>query len=611
MHVRDLLLHHATPASGPGFGPQHRARHALPGPEATARIVYPRLAQAWARTLVMYWSRLEHLGAVDLAQPLYVLDLAPGDGTLARGMLKTLAGELQAHGMLGWLLRYVACTLDGAAAEDPWADTDLEDWAARGFLHRGSWHPRTGRPLLLGADRFPLFGARNPAVALCAGGCPQGPESLGALVDALADFSAGRYLLLAADDGAAVDFDALAARQQDACAHAANLHCAGFELVLHVACRDDLAPLDDPAWEGLLRCADAGHPADRWLLAPGLDGPAAARLAWLLRGCGHDPGLLPALVADALAEDPEGLLAAGPEAIGALRRELARCWQELAPSGRADSLRAPFADLLLRLGELPLAREVLADTRAGNVPALDLLRGRLALATAHTDDALRYLRRYREHCPEDDAARVLQRAARARRRRAGTSRWQPAQDLRDGKLALELLDGLYLAAWMRERCAPAIGAAAWNATPPARARHAGADYALVHADLGLVGGAGVDCLEGMAWVHCWIAAAHEGQGFGARALRLLAASLRAAGLAHAFTSADPADARAQSVLARAGFERAPPATYEDLGGLVLLHLPLHDVALPGAPAPAPDALRRLVRSVAAPRARHLARAAAA
>lgn len=609
MRHPDLLPQCALPAAVPDPALWRRANLALPAADAATQIVYPRLVQAWARTVVMYWSRLEHLGVVDLAQPLYILDLAPRDGTLARGILATLANELQARGMLGWLVRYVACTLDGAAAEGPWADADLQEWATRGFLHRGSWHPRTGRPLVLGSDRFPLFGARNPAAALCAGGCPKGPESLSALVDALSDWSAGRYLLLAADDAEAVAFDALAARQQDACARVANLQCAGFGLVLHLACRDDLAPLNDAAWEGLLRCADAGHPADRWLLAPGDGEPAAARLAWLLRGCGHDPGLLPALVADALDEDPAGLLAAGTDAIAALRRELARCWQELSPAGRSDGLRVPFARLLLRLGELPLAREVLADTAPGQAPALDLLRGQLALETARTDEALRHLQRYREQCPADEAARSLQRAAQARRRRNGASRWQPAHEPRDGELALELLDGLHMAAWERQRCVPAIGGAAYREAPSLRARPGGADYAVVHADFGLVGGAAVECIEELGWVHCWIAGAQHGRGFGARTLRLLASCLRAAGLAHAFTSADPSDARALRVLARAGFERVAPTLSQDLGGLMLLQLPLLDAAR-GAQPPAIDTLRRLVQSAAGARSRPAAGAAA-
>lgn len=322
---------------------------APPADETAATIVYPRLAHAWARTLVMYWCRLERLGSLDLAQPMYVLDLAPGDGTLARGVLRTLEAELQARGMLGWLVRYVACTLGPAAREARWDDHELRQWADRGLLQQGSWPARTGSPLLLGGERVPLFGARNPVAALYAGSLPPRAEPARvSLLDALADFSAGRFLVLAADCGA-LRFEAFAWQEQEPGTRSATLHCAGCDLVLHVACRDDLVRLEDLAWDGLLKCADAGHPADRWLLAPPADAPAVTRFAWRLRQSGHDPAVLPGLLREALAEEPGALLAAGEGAVGDLKRELSLCRDELPPSDGGTQLREAVSDLLLRL----------------------------------------------------------------------------------------------------------------------------------------------------------------------------------------------------------------------------------------------------------------------
>lgn len=230
-------------------------------PAAAARDAQPPLARAWARALVMHWGRLERLGRLDVAQPVYVLDLAPGDGTLARAALAEIGTELQARGMLGWLVRYVACLPGGAAAHACWSDAALQDWSERGVLQAGSWPAHTGRPLLLGPERLPLFGARNPVAALSAGGlCIE-------VVDTLADFSAGRYLLIATGGGArAVQWGLLAWHQRNAGARVATLQCGGCGLVLQLACRDDLAPPGDAAWAGLLQCAGAhGEAAPRHL----------------------------------------------------------------------------------------------------------------------------------------------------------------------------------------------------------------------------------------------------------------------------------------------------------------------------------------------------------
>ncbi|MBA3774466.1 MAG: hypothetical protein H0X13_18845 [Ramlibacter sp.] len=86
----------------------------LPAAEAAEAMASPRLARSWASALVMHWSRMERLGGLDLSQPLYVLDLAPGDGTLAGIMLSALEQEMHGRGMPGWPVRYVLCPLDGS-----------------------------------------------------------------------------------------------------------------------------------------------------------------------------------------------------------------------------------------------------------------------------------------------------------------------------------------------------------------------------------------------------------------------------------------------------------------------------------------------------------------
>jgi RimJ/RimL family protein N-acetyltransferase len=663
------------------------------GPPASAGglLVSPRLVRAWAQVLVMHWCRLERLGTLDLSQPLYVLDLAPADGLLARGVLNALHEELHARGMLGWPVRYVLCPLATSLGLPPaqWlADPVLREFATQGWLDWANWPARTGQPLLLGKSRFPLFGARNPVSALCAGGLSAMPAQLYAthfgrlmrgrlrlldapgpagartidcdwqpqdaserietsqavllehyrtcvinapllvseaslaLADALADFSGGRYLMLAADRGVAsdhqislgamafpaevlpgqaclpVNFHALALHQRNAGARACNLQGVGMDLVLHLACRDERAAPDDASWQALVRCADGGHPADRWPLCADPPQHPVDRINARLRNCGHDPWALAALLVEA-SDLATSRLREIEDAADALRQGLAMCWQQLPPAARGEALCASLADLLLRLGDWALAGEVLAGASAEREPVLDLQRAHLSLATGSTPDALSQLRRYLARCPGDMAATELRAAIELRERRRAASRWQTPDSLRDGELTLELLDDFHVEAWVHELRDPAIAqlaglpeittavqALAHLRTIPAST---GAEYAVMHRELGFVGVVGLRCLEDMGHVHFWIGSGHQGRGLGGRAVQLLCRWLRELGIRHAFTSVYRLNTRSQRVLARAGFAALDYQGHGTDAGYAFMHLALR------ADAPAESAEQLLAR----------------
>ena len=71
-------------------------------------LAAPGLALAWSQVLVQHWSRLQALGALDISEPMYLLDLGPGHAELANLLLPALDAELHAHGMQAWPLQVLA-----------------------------------------------------------------------------------------------------------------------------------------------------------------------------------------------------------------------------------------------------------------------------------------------------------------------------------------------------------------------------------------------------------------------------------------------------------------------------------------------------------------------
>lgn len=659
-----------TPARSPGRMPFAQAMRSLmaAGDDGTAAaLASPRLAQAWAHAVAMYWSRIERLGGLDLSQPLYVLDLSPGDGTLAVGVLRALRAQMHACGMLGWPVRYVACRV-GAGVEDPrmlLSHADLQAFAHQGWLDWGIWQASTGHPLLLGASRFPLFGARNPVVALTAGGLGRMPAELYAmqagqvvhasevsmqagpgdgcvtldyawdnldladishegvnallhryrvalagapvlvcaaslsLLDALADFSAGRYLLLAADDGVTtcqqlregamappdgavpgelrlpVNFHSLALHQEAAGARVASLQAHARDPVMQVACRDAGALVDDESWQAMLDCVGQANPADRgWLRLQ--EPPASVQeLCFRLRSSGHDPWALHAVLDGLDVVDFGDVDQAARQSLVA---QLRATWRNTTASLRTDGWAYPMASLLVRLQAWAFAREVLDDALAGDADtaaALELRRAQVEAATGHSLGALSRVRRCLRRQPGLRDAQALHDALDRRLTLWRQSPWYLPDPMRQGPCCLELLDEGHHQDFLWQYRDPLI--ARWAGLPQLSTAaqisgflssltpDGGAEFAIVHRDHGLVGGAGLRCHEDMAHVHFWIGADHQGQGLGQAAVSLLVQLAAQAGLRYCFASVLTDNARSQRVLARAGFARVASGRGADEG----------------------------------------------
>lgn len=684
-----MATHAPDPATGlmsfeEALGPLVTA----PG-QAAALLVSPRLAQAWAQALVMHWSRLERLGGLDLSHPLYVLDLAPADGRLACAVLAALRRELHARGMLGWPVRLLLC------GRRDQADGRIAEFAAMGWLDWAHWPGRAGQPLLLGASRFPLFSARNPVAALGAGAFSAAPAELYAAhfgqvlqagfslrpgtqalvcdwqapgdgtkpdeataallehyrvcvasapvmlssaslatLDALADLSGGRYLLLAADRGVAqlvqialgglaapadaaagtidrlVNFHALAWHQERSGARTRNLQWGHLDAVVHLACRDDVAPPDDESWETLVRWAAQGHPALRWRTVDGERAPDAERLALRLRESGHDPWTLGAVLEDSATMTEPELHDEGEAGATTLREELAACWHELPSFERTDGVRAALASLLLRLHDWPLAREVLHAASDSAHPPLHFYRARLALATGQAAAARAHLARYLRECPGDAGALQWQEALAARQARHEASRWHPLESGCGAELVLELLDAFHVDAWIRMSVDKA--AAELAGLPAVASEHdalaylaslapeQACEFAVMHRELGFVGIAGMRRAEDMAQVHFWIATPHQGRHLGPRAMRLLCACLREHGLAHAFTPVYRRNERSRCAMQRAGFATLAWQGHGADAAFEFMHLALREGTPPESAEQLVARVERLCRALGEP-----------
>lgn len=642
-------------------------------------LVPPAVAQAWARVLVMYWSRAERLGTLELAQPLYVLDLAPGDGTLAARLLEALHDELAAHGRLEWQIRYLLCSLGEQSAAAAKAACQLEapalrPFAVRGWLDRATWQARTGHPLLLGASRFPLFGSRNPVTALAAGNLSTLPADLYcahygdllvgqaalqpqakqvdepllnwawralepvdepspcvatllehyrasvisapvllsepalALTDALADLGGGRYLLLAADSGVAgqqqiqrnalalpqqtperrlqlpVNFHALTLHQEAGGSRVANLEVDGSGVVLHLACRDAVTGLDDTVWEAMVRTADAAHPADRWGHLQGVPVRSLEELNFRLRAAGFDPLALASLLQDLNHLDETELNVSDAVRLS-LRHSLARSWAHAPSILRGSGLNTALADLLVHLGNWTMLRDVLDDTPAADIDTVRLASHRAVLeaATGRTATGLACLQRLPLEA-RVDGIKELSDLMQERLASWRASPWYLPDDMRDGDLCLELLDTHHVPDWLHQYRDEQI---AWMSGLPAlatpddataylqRVQHRDSvEYALVHAQHGLVGALGVRRVGDMAHVHFWIGVEFQGRGLGGRGLRLLIRCISAAGVRHVFTSVYRGNLRSRRMLNRTGFTLVAHLAQGDDTNFDFLHLAL-------------------------------------
>ncbi|QNM95328.1 GNAT family N-acetyltransferase [Chitinimonas koreensis] len=625
---------------------------ANPATEPPVSWCSPSLARCCADLALQFWEHACVVGAIDEAAPLRLIVLAGDDGETLWRLLNALevragagpwrlppwrievwpidaeaGARLRAHPWLAGLFEAQALALGGA----PWCDEaepagganpavvlDFGRLAAlpsvacsvaygridyAGAPPASEWRPvADGYLALLNATGFGL------------------PEEADARLARIAVAHGGRLLLCAVEAGVAelaalrcgegdgaLNLHALAARQAGRGARVRQAELADGRW-LHLALFDGDGLLAG-AFAGLAeragRQADADQPALAGLLEAAPAGRLAAELPAWLALAGHDPALL-ARLPEGLADAVEAWTA--PQ-LARWRQALDACWAHYFPTGANLALALRFADLAGAIEHWGLVRAALSVALDGCgawpdglawLAACEAAAGRLAQARACLEEAraldpdLAGLRELAVRlAPRIAAQAALTAAARSSPERpelaleplcdahAAAFAWQ----FRDPQIALmvdlpALPDEAAVLAWLEQQQAEA----------------GRRNFALMHADSGLVGEVSYVRDGDSAFIHFWIGCDHQGLGYAVPAVRMLAAQARADGVARLFTSAYADNARSLATLAGAGFMplALPPLQAPD-DELRFFALPLEA----GAATPEAETLAQLAQLCAA------------
>ncbi|GGA20946.1 GNAT family N-acetyltransferase [Dyella nitratireducens] len=625
------------------------------------RYASPGLADAWAQAIITSWRAAYAVGQLDPSQPLYVIDLAPDGGHLARLLLRALRhhlasfltrapvqGEERDEGpfdanddrpassasMRPWTIRYLACIAPGSSelqVDDEHFDTiswsPLDDHVPRPSNHHAyRWHETANPVIVLALNYLQAFPGQLRAVhdgqwlegcmhvtvedesgceleydwqaitdddphcpallrqrylRTLSNSCVLIPDIGLRALQHIAELTRGRFLWLAVDQGVIdekqlrfgamsppstwsyeaqpipVNFHAIAydqARQGAWCWHG-QPHEDGMVVqaiwrhdAIRVAHDDHLKVVDH------LRLFQPDDAMQLETLACALTpaSPASLHLA-LLRSSYHDPRVLYATLA-AWQEHP-------PEFTDAERSywgdAIEYAWR-VCPHGDDEAdLRHNMAVFAVQLGRLDIARTIFEHERNWVCVARCYARGgRLDLALSCLEGL------------DDPNADVLRSDLQWRMARWDSLGWYHTESACDVELCLVPLDESHAQELYEQYRDPQIGELTRlpdMETPEAarewiveQSQEAGrATYALMHIETGLIGVVSVQIHGEDGYFYFWIGGAHQGEGFGRRAGRLLSRQAERLGLRRLFTSVYQANHRSMDALRALGFRPLP------------------------------------------------------
>ncbi|TJZ64617.1 GNAT family N-acetyltransferase [Chitiniphilus eburneus] len=582
-------------------------------------LATPRLAQAWADAIADCWLAAEATGGIDATAPFTVLDLAPGEGRLRASLLPRLQVRLAALGRGHWQVDYRDDDQVVAPGANPVA------WLAPGALGQplpalfGVHYERTLRGELLATptdtpQACTLHCDWQPVDAAVLDALPGDylahvnsagftvPLAALARLDALAEASAGRFLLLAVDYGVVeardvrlgglhpptaftvgndrlpLNLHAIACHQQTqgAQVRATQQHTAGA--VQYLAWRDaahdgaaaDAAALADLLAERLAGCGPDGHAAS-------LDAAEhlPPRLA-LLQTSEHDPEICGRLL-PALMESPPDDAVARAAWRNALRGVAAQ------PMLLEGSFQYGLACAAWRLGDLALARHQLAWLRSEwpDHPDVCHLLAEVEIAAGHAELAPPLLRQALATHPDHEAVQALLAQCETRAAARAALAWSPLELPRDGELTLEPLGPEHADALFPQYRDPQIGVMTrlpdfdtpaamgeWLAEATTSNRHG---YAVLHADAGAIGVVSAAWHGDAAYLHFWLGADWQGHGLAARTVRLALTAMP--DNAQLYTSVYRDNQRSRRVLDRVGFTPLDCRAEAPDDGLVFMRWP--------------------------------------
>lgn len=137
----------------------------------------PLLAQTWVDAIFHFWETGLVQGDIDPAKPLYVLDLAPGDGQFLWMALQAIGRRLSAfHTAIRPC--YIACCHDADEAGSLLGHPCLSEYVAHGWLDATSWSGQAESGLALRTAGVTLLRTDNPVAAIGLGAFASLPSDL-------------------------------------------------------------------------------------------------------------------------------------------------------------------------------------------------------------------------------------------------------------------------------------------------------------------------------------------------------------------------------------------------------------------------------------------------
>lgn len=629
----------------------------------------PLLARAWAEAIVRCWEHGLAAGSVRADAPFYLFDLAPGDGQAAWQLLRALQRRSADNDDLRFCYVACsndAGALDALAAHPCFAD----DFGAGRFdtacLHAGSNGLtlraqgtallRTDNPLtlvslggfgVLPADLYGIHQGRIVEGMVTQAAMPAEAETMeldydwttldnatlqasphGALlqhcltrftgaplllpaaaidtIDAFADLSGGRYLLLSADHGChteqqirldtlappatwplhgrsvPVNYHALSVHQQQRGARTWNRQLRDGGVVMHACWRE--RDLSAQTFAAILAPLQQAHPDDaEALAATATMTEHEDRLLALLRLSDYDPRIVQAGMS--------ALLTQAPALDASSRREwqstLMQVWNKQFPSETQAGPVFDIAMLAAELGHWSLAKTVLRSWLAvygAHATVLHHLAWSEA-TTGNAEAAMPLLEHALTLTPDHAHCLDLQRNLRERLQRRTGLAWFHADAAASDELVLEPLGPEHADALVYQYRDRQIGemtrlpdfdtleeAQAW--IEEQHLDNARQNFAAIHRDWGFIGVAGMRCAGEAGYFHFWIGSDFQDRGWGRKAAQLLFRQTLRNGIVDVFTSVYEDNARSRNALARLGFTGLEVRACAPDQDLLFLHLPL-------------------------------------
>jgi RimJ/RimL family protein N-acetyltransferase len=129
----------------------------------------PAWADVWARAIICFWETELAEGALDPAEPAYLLDIDAASGTLAWLLLRALDAQLPSSRAAALRICYVACGEDAASVAPLRANPRFAPLIEQSRFDTACWKPQDGDAPTLHGRTAPVSAFANPVIVLASG----------------------------------------------------------------------------------------------------------------------------------------------------------------------------------------------------------------------------------------------------------------------------------------------------------------------------------------------------------------------------------------------------------------------------------------------------------